>query len=658
MAAVELETLVRWYNAWEDASSENRSMSQRDRDYFDGKQWTEDELSTLANRNQPPITMNRIALKINALRGHEIKTRRDPVAYPRTSAHEDAAEAITDALRFVADKEHLHPIRARVAKNMAIEGFGGCVVEVEKDGDQVEVRIRHVQSGNMWADPHSHEPDYSDANYKGIVIWMDRDDALATYPKAKDVIESAVEGGGVGMGAFEHEDKPTLWSDTQRKRIKVCEIYYKKAGDWYVSHYTRAGFLVEPQIVAFKDEKGNTVCPLIMRSANIDSENNRYGIVRNMISPQDSINKRESKALHIANNNRVIYTKGAVEDIHYAMSQFARPDGAVEVVDPNVNPNARFEPVPNTDFMQHQFALLESAKREIDQQAPSAPDPAAIAAASGRGELIRQEDSTKSLEWFFDELRNWQLDVYRHIFWRIRQFWRGERWLRVRDDEARKGFRFVGLNRRTTRGQRLQDLLQKEVPFQGALGMSGFDEQEVQGIMQVVGQAQQQGLQEEQVLPQLLQMPAMAQPFTENDVESLDVDIVIEEAQDSAVIQHEQFTKLVSMQKAGADIPMDVILEASQLRNKRQLIEASQERQKQQGEAQQQQEQLQQQLIQQQQQMEQFAQQLEQVKVEAQAQRDLASAENQKALAMKHAAEAGEKTGDASVALDELERLS
>ena len=37
----------------------------------------------------------------------------------------------------------------------------------------------------------------------------------------------------------------------------------------------------------------------IMASAHTDRENNRYGMVRDLISEQDEINKRRSKALHL-----------------------------------------------------------------------------------------------------------------------------------------------------------------------------------------------------------------------------------------------------------------------------------------------------------------------------------------------------------------------
>ena len=60
---------------------------------------------------------------------------------------------------------------------------------------------------------------------------------------------------------------------------------------------------------------------------------------------------------------------------------------------------------------------------------------------------------------------------------------------------------------------------------------------------------------------------------TENDVAELDVDIYIEEQPDIISLQSEQFEQLAQMAGAGVPIPPDVLIEASSLRNKKQLLE-------------------------------------------------------------------------------------
>ena len=62
---------------------------------------------------------------------------------------------------------------------------------------------------------------------------------------------------------------------------------------------TRVGFLAEPMKSPWLDHKARSTSGLIMASAHTDRENNRYGMVRDLISEQDEINKRRSKAPHL-----------------------------------------------------------------------------------------------------------------------------------------------------------------------------------------------------------------------------------------------------------------------------------------------------------------------------------------------------------------------
>jgi len=51
------------------------------------------------------------------------------------------------------------------------------------------------------------------------------------------------------------------------------------------------------------------------------------------------------------------------------------------------------------------------------------------------------------------------------------------------------------------------------------------------------------------------------------------MDIIIEEAPDTITIQQEQFDQIATMVQAGVAFPPDVIIEASSLRNKKELVE-------------------------------------------------------------------------------------
>ena len=109
-----LPKLIRQFEDAADSSLDHRQEAEKARDYFDGDQWSSAERETLKKRLQPCITDNRIADKVQYLLGLERKTRTDPKAYPRNPQDEGAAEAATDAIRYVFDCNDFQQLRSAV----------------------------------------------------------------------------------------------------------------------------------------------------------------------------------------------------------------------------------------------------------------------------------------------------------------------------------------------------------------------------------------------------------------------------------------------------------------------------------------------------------------------------------------------------------------
>jgi hypothetical protein len=93
---------------------ESRAQSELCRDYYDGKQWTDEEVATLKARHQAPIVVNRIKPKVQGLVGLWDLRSSDPKAYPRTRKHEDAGHVVTDGLRFVKRSSLSRGMRVRL----------------------------------------------------------------------------------------------------------------------------------------------------------------------------------------------------------------------------------------------------------------------------------------------------------------------------------------------------------------------------------------------------------------------------------------------------------------------------------------------------------------------------------------------------------------
>ena len=534
--------LCRMFEESEDSSYESRKLSERDRDYVDNKQLTAEEESTLKKRGQPPVIDNRIKTKIDYLVGLEKQQRIDPKALPRTPKHESDADGATEALRYVAEEQDYDSKRSGVWRNMLVEGYGGIGVSVAESMDYngqpgIEVRIRRYSWDRLFFDPHSSETDFSDAGYLGAVLWMDYDDALAMYkdnPDAANILDVTLT--TAPSDTYDDKPKHSLWADKKRKRVRICQIWLKRDEQWYFAEYTKGGIL-KAGPSPYKTDKGETDCELILQSAYCDRDNNRYGLVREMISLQDEINKRRSKSLHLLSSNQTMYEDGAIDNIEVFRREKAKPEGTMKVA-PGALRDGRIETISGVELATAQFQLLQESKNAIDLKGPNATEMGdktqGSNAASGRAIVASQQGGMIQIGDLMDNLRHLDRRVFRAMWNRIRQYWTAEKWIRVTDDD--QNVKWVGVN----------------VDPQQIQMLAAQDPQAAQKIAGIVG-----------------------------NVAELDCDIIIDEAPDSLSPQLEQFQSLVELKKfdTEGEIPFKSIVRAApNLKGKQAILNEMEQR--------------------------------------------------------------------------------
>lgn len=563
----ELTRLVQMYEAAEEASVDSRAESERARDYYDAKQLTAHEMQTLKNRKQPPVIENLVRPKIDSLCGLERQTRTDPVCLPRTYGDDEAAQVATDALRYVADDQKLDIKRSQVFNYMLTEGYGGVEIIAERTRGGIDPKIVPIAWDRLFFDPHSSAHDFSDANYLGFHNWLEKEDAKKLYKgkEAHEAIDTAFER-PTSNYTDTYADKPkwASWADKGRNRVRVTTMYYKQDGTWYRCVFTLHGKLEESKPSPWLDEDGKPECGLIFQSAFVDRENNRYGLVRDLFSLQDEVNKRRSKYLHLINSRQLRVSRGAEADRARLKAEAARPDGMFFF------DKDELEVIPTIDMSTGHLQLLQEAKIAINGTGPNAHMQGKEGEnQSGRAILAMQQAGMVEMAPLLDALRDFNLRVYRSIWNRIRQFWTEERWIRVTDDE--KANQFFPVN--TTKAKLFEQKLGQAVESQKV------DPQQAQMLMQ-----------------EAMQRPDMMQPA--NVLSELDVDITIDEVMNTPTLHAEQFEKL--SQAIGSGIlgqPPDprfvkMWIMASTFRDKAKMLEILDEAQQQAGQMGQQQQEL------------------------------------------------------------------
>lgn len=525
-------------------TQDERQRAERRRDYRDLKQWTEEQAKVLQDRGQAPIVIDFIGKKVDALMGVEIQRRTDPKAYPRTPEHEQAADAITDALRYVEEATNLDALATEVFEEKIVEGYSGAIVDVVQNArGEYDVAVLLAHWDRVYFDPHSREKDFSDSTYFGLTTWLDVDEAGALFPEHAEELADYVKRTSMEDTAF--DDRPVEWIDRARNRVRINQEWYLENGRWMLHYYTEGLVLREPTESHLLDADGNPCCPMELESDFVDRENNRYGFIERLIDPQDEINHRRSKALYLLSSAQVITEPGAVKDKEAASRELRKAQGWIEV-----SPNKRFDVDRNIEMGQAQLAFYQEAKAEMDSVGVN-PELAGRTdtAISGRAFQARQQGGLTELAHIYSRHSEWKRRVYRQIWARIKQYWTAQKWVRVTDNDD--AMRWVGLNIPVTLAERMIEQ------------RTGMD---LAQIRRQYGQELQQYIQQRPDLGAIVEV--------RNEVAELDVDIVIEEAPDTITIQQEQFETLADVLRAG--LPPEytrALIELSQMRDKRRVLD-------------------------------------------------------------------------------------
>lgn len=616
-----------WWQEAVDTYAPARAQHIRDEEYYDGDvagdgygHWTRAQLQKLMNRNQPPVTRNFICRKVNGISGVEQRTRSEPRALPRTPKDQKAAEIATDCLRFIKEKTRWSNIKSE----KVLEGVKIGFAAVEIGGAEDHVPVTPIQWKEFFFDPRSRAFDFSDARYLGVAKWLDMDVAKATYAgpeipppqlppqpqvppqptdpmlqmqwaqfaqqvitawqaevqqiqqayeaevarrqKIIDVLDSTASGNGSTPGTdtmnadLSFEDRPSgIWTDSRRRRVFVVDMWHADVEHgWYRCVFTGAGKLfTQASPYKEKDQWGRvrTVHPIQAFSIHVSKDLWRYGEVRGMRPAQDEVNFRLSKKIDILYRQQLFYVPGAFEDqdIEAVRREVAKADGVIAVRDITgfkIEKNLDVAMAMDASMQEAmRFLDLEGANPELQGRGPSGQ--------SGRAILARQQAGLGQLGPVFDRIYDWELRCYRAMWARVQQFWTAPMYVRVTDDK--NAARFAAVNGapvvNTDNGnQPDEDGDGAEMPAQMPQGgpMMG-------GAMATPGQPQE---------------PQETGPM----LAELDMDIILDRAQEAATLQAEQFEALVQLAQSGVLGPPNpetarMLITASALPSKSELLD-------------------------------------------------------------------------------------
>ena len=321
--------------------------------YYRGQQWDAADVATLDDQGRPALTINTILPTINTVLGEQSTRRADIKFKPRGSGMQDVADVLTKVYMQVADNNKLDWTEAQVFADGLIQDRGWFDVRIDfSDNFKGEVRITAKDPLDIIIDPDAKDYDPRHWNEIFETKWMSLDEIEEQYSqKAADKLRMISEmGTSYGTDSMEYQEQ--RYGDTEEheyssnyaynpeearivRSIRVIERQYYQLKDcmFYVDPVTGDERQIpydwgKKKREQFADDFGLHIVSKKVRKVRWTVTADRvvlfddwspykhftlvpyfpyfrrgrpFGMVRNLISPQEQLNKISSQELHIVN---------------------------------------------------------------------------------------------------------------------------------------------------------------------------------------------------------------------------------------------------------------------------------------------------------------------------------------------------------------------
>ena len=324
-------------------------------EYYQGDQWDEDDAAALENEGRPALTINTILPTINTILGEQSSRRADVKFKPRRGGDEEVAHTLTKLYMQISDSNKLDWVEQQVfSDGLIMDGRGYFDVRMDfSDHVEGEIRITAKDPLDILIDPDAKDADPKTWNEVFESKWMTLDEIEELYgaDKAERLLFVAENGMSFGPDSVEYQE--TRFGDTDDnddyfgagvpgdeeyrnvKSLRVVERQHKKlvrasffvdknTGDqrecpsqWSEAKCKKFAKKYDMEMVSrvVRRVRWTVTCDQVVLHDNWSPYNDftvipffcyfrrgrPFGVVRNLLSPQEQLNKIASQELHIVN---------------------------------------------------------------------------------------------------------------------------------------------------------------------------------------------------------------------------------------------------------------------------------------------------------------------------------------------------------------------
>ena len=502
--------------------------------FYRGSQWDADDIATLDDQGRPALTINTVLPTINAVIGEQSTRRADVQFKPRGSGMQDVADILTKVYGQISDNNKLDWVESTVFSDGLIQDRGWFDVRIDfSDHIQGEVRITAKDPLDILIDPDAKDYDPKTWNEIFETKWMSLDEIEEVYGQKKADQLRIISENGSSLGTDSMEYEETRYGDTEDtffgqeysadpenartlRRIRVIERQYYKLKD--------CTFYVDPVVgderpvpynwskkkqTDFADQYGLLIAQkkkrMVRWAVTADTivlhddwspyshftlvpyfpyfrRGRPFGMVRNLLSPQEQLNKISSQELHIVNttaNSGWIVESGSLSGMTADdLEEHGAETGLVLEFNRGSNPPAKIQPnqIPTgLDRIAMKAANNIKAISGISDSMLGTDSPE----VSGVAIQAKQNRGAMQIQVPLDNLQKTRLYLAEKVLNLVQMYYTEERIIQITDEEdPYKAREPVPVNQMTPEGIVVNDLTvgEYDVIIGTAPARDNFDE--------------------------------------------------------------------------------------------------------------------------------------------------------------------------------------
>jgi len=482
--------------------------------YYRGEQWEQTDIDALDSEGRPHLTINTILSTVNTILGEQSSKRADVLFKPRRNSSDEVAAVLTKLYMQISDNNQYDYLESQVFADGIIQDRGYFDIRMNFD-DHIEGEIQVTAEDPLDILPDPDAKDYDPTTWNEVIKtkWLSIDDIEQQYGEEKaDRLRIVAENGehmgrdsmdleeirdssygDVGEGIYgsgEVEDKRSIravrvverqhrklvltphFVDQKTKDMRmVPESWDEERTELFAKEYglgmlkkliKKVRWTITADQVVLHDDwspyKDFTIVPYFPYFR----RGKPFGMVRNLLSPQEQLNKISSQELHIvnttANSGWVVETGSLNGMTSDDLQERGAQTGLVLEYNRGSNPPQKINPNQIPTGLDRIGQKAANNIKEISgvSDAMLGQDSAEV---SGVAIQAKQNRGQIQIQVPLDNLARSRLFVAKNIMCLIQSFYTEERVIQItNDDDPMKPREEMVLNQMTPEGEVVNDM--------------------------------------------------------------------------------------------------------------------------------------------------------------------------------------------------------